>query len=152
LLALLRISAQSPHAARGVAFADFDNDGFVDVLVANNGDPPLLLHNGGNTNHFINFKLIGTKSNRDAMGARVRIVAGGIRQIREIAGGGSYLSQSDLRANFGIGKTTVAQTVEIRWPSGQTQVFHDVASNKFYLVQEGRDELSLQHFSTSNSH
>ena len=64
---------------RGVAFLDFDNDGAVDVLVAHNGDPPTLLHNeGGSGNHFINFKLVGTKSNRDAMGARIRVVAGGI--------------------------------------------------------------------------
>src|SRR6266404_362243 len=115
---------QTPHVGRGVAFADFDNDGFVDVVVANNGDPPLLLHNsGGNGNHFLNFKLVGTKSNRDAMGARIRIVAGGLSQIREIAGGGSYLSQSDLRANFGLGKATRVESVEITWPSGQRQVF-----------------------------
>lgn len=62
---------QTPYVGRGVAFVDFDNDGFVDVVVANNGDAPLLLHNsGGNGNHFLNFKLVGTKSNRDAMGAR----------------------------------------------------------------------------------
>ena len=84
---------QTPDVARGVAFADFDNDGFVYVVVANNGDVPLLLHNsGGNGNHFLSFKLVGTKSNRDAMSARIRIVAAGISQIREIAGGGSCLS------------------------------------------------------------
>src|SRR6476659_636811 len=96
---------QKPYVGRGVAFADFDNDGFMDLVVGNNGDSPLLLHNsGGNGNHFVNFKLVGTKSNSDALGARVRVVAGGISQIREIAGGGSYLSKSDLRANFGLGK------------------------------------------------
>ena len=140
------VADQTPHAARGVAFADFDNDGFVDVLVANNGDPPLLLHNGGNGNHFINFKLVGTKSNRDAMGARIRVVSGEISQIREIAGGGSYLSQSDLRANFGLGKATIAQTVEINWPSGQKQSFQDVTADKFYLITEGQNELRLQQF------
>jgi hypothetical protein len=143
---LTGIAEQSPHAARGVAFADFDNDGFVDVLVANNGDPPLLLRNSGNENHFINFKLVGRKSNRDAMGARVHIVSEGISQIREIAGGGSYLSQSDLRANFGLGKATAAQTVEITWPSGQAQVFHDVPGDRFYLLQEGKAEFETQHF------
>src|SRR5437660_8367631 len=108
------IGSQAPHAARGAAFADFDNDGFVDLIVANNGDPPLVLHNaGGNGNHFLNFKLIGTKSNRDAMGVRIRIVTGGLSQIREIAGGGSYLSQSDLRANFGLGKATRVESVEV---------------------------------------
>src|SRR4029077_18117922 len=91
-----------PFAGRGAAFAAFDNDGNIDIVVGNVGDPPLLLHNsGGSGNHFINIKLVGTKSNRDAMGARIKLVAGGITQIREIAGGGSYLSQSDLRANFG---------------------------------------------------
>jgi len=138
---------QIPYVGRGVAFADFDNDGFVDVVVGNNGDPPLLLHNsGGNGNHFLNFKLIGTKSNRDAMGARVRVLAGGVSQIREIAGGGSYLSQSDLRANFGLGKATRAETVEVRWPSGLRQVFHDIEADKFYVIEEGREQLGLQRF------
>jgi hypothetical protein len=138
---------QTAYAGRGVAFADFDNDGFMDLVVGNNDDPPLLLHNGGGTgNHFLNFKLVGTKSNRDGMGARIRVQAGGISQIREIAGGGSYLSQSDLRANFGLAKATVAETVEIKWPSGQQQVFHNVEADKFYLVEEGRDGLDMQKF------
>ena len=139
------IGAQKPNVGRGVAFADFDNDGFVDLVVGNNGDPPLLLHNSGNNgNHFVNFKLVGVKSNRDAMGARVRVVAGGISQIREIAGAGSYLSQSDLRASFGLGKATRAETVEVQWPSGQHQVFRNVEADKFYLVEEGRQEMGQQ--------
>ena len=138
---------ETPYVGRGVAFADFDNSGRVDIVVANNGDPPLLLHNGGgNGNHFLNFKLVGNKSNRDAMGARVRLVAGNVAQIREIAGGGSYISQSDLRAHFGIGKATRAERVEVRWPSGQTQIFHDLEPDKFYLIEEGRDQIGLQHF------
>src|SRR5207245_1980028 len=124
-----------------------DNDGFVDVVVANNGDPPLLVHNsGGNGNHFLNFKLVGTKSNRDAMGARIRIVTGGLSQIREIAGGGSYLSQSDLRANFGLGKATRVESVEVTWPSGQRQMFRNIEADKFYLVEEGKDQLQMQKF------
>lgn len=139
---------QTAYAGRGVAFADFDNDGFVDVLVANNGDPPLLLHNsGGNGNNFLNFKLVGTKSNRDAMGARVHVVSGTTSQIREIAGGGSYLSQSDLRANFGLGKTKKAEIVELAWPSGQKQSFKNVDANRFYLVEEGKNELQMQRIS-----
>jgi hypothetical protein len=139
---------ETPYAGRGVAFADFDNDGFVDVLVANNGDSPLLLHSsGGNGNNFLNLKLVGKKSNRDAMGARVHVVSGTMSQIREIAGGGSYLSQSDLRANFGLGKAKRADIVEIAWPSGQRQTFKDVEANKFYLIEEGKDELRVQHFS-----
>jgi predicted NUDIX family NTP pyrophosphohydrolase len=80
------------------------------------------------------------------MGARVRVVAGGISQIREIAGGGSYLSQSDLRAHFGLGKTTRAETVEVQWPSGQRQVFRNVDVDKFYRIEEGREQLGLQSF------
>jgi enediyne biosynthesis protein E4 len=136
---------QKPYVGRGVAFADFDNDGSVDLVVGNNGDPPLLLHNGaGNGNHFINFKLAGVKSNRDAMGARVRIVAGGISQIREIAGGGSYLSQSDMRANFGLGKAARVETVEVQWPSGQKQTFRNLDADKFYLIEEGKEAIGQQ--------
>ena len=136
---------QTPLVGRGVAFADFDNDGFMDVVVGNNGDPPLLLHNsGGNGNHFLNFKLVGRKSNRDAMGARVRVATGSLSQIREIAGGGSYLSQSELRAHFGLAGAVRAETVEVRWPSGERQVFHDVGADQFYLIEEGRDQLGRQ--------
>ena len=82
--------------------------------------------------------------NRDAMGARIRVLAGTTSQIREIAGGGSYLSQSDLRANFGLGKSKLAEIVEVAWPSGQRQVFHNVEADKFYLIEEGKDQLQLQ--------
>jgi enediyne biosynthesis protein E4 len=138
---------ETPYAGRGVAFADFDNDGFVDVLVANNGDPPLLLRNsGGNGNHFLNIKLVGHKSNRDAMGARIRVFAGGLSQIREVAGGGSYLSQSDLRARFGLRKATRVESIEVSWPSGQKQTFRDLDVDKFYTIEEGRDQIGPQRF------
>ena len=129
------------------AFADFDNDGNVDIVVANAGDPPLLLHNGGaGGNHFLNFKLVGTKSNRDAMGARIKLRAGGVSQIREIAGGGSYLSQSDLRAHFGLGESRQADAVEVTWPSGLRQTFRDVEADKFYVIEEGKEQLAAQKF------
>jgi len=146
------LAALPPRAGRGVAFADFDNDGFVDMVVSNNGDPPTLLHNSGNNgNHFMNFQLVGTKSNRDALGARIRVTAGETAQIREIAGGGSYLSQSELRANFGLGKNAVAQSVEVTWPSGAHQVFHDVKADQFYLIEEGRGEIGRQKIRGRNS-
>jgi enediyne biosynthesis protein E4 len=136
-----------PRAGRGVAFADFDNDGNMDVVVANDGDPPTLLHNeGADGNHFLNFKLVGTKSNRDAMGARLRLRAGKVSQIREIAGGGSYLSQSDLRAHFGIGKSTSATELEVSWPSGEHQIFRNIPADKFYLIVEGKNKLEHQQF------
>jgi hypothetical protein len=140
-----------PHAGRGAAFADFDNDGNLDIVVANNGDPPLLLHNSGAANHFVNFRLIGKKSNRDAMGARLRLKAGGLSQIREIAGGGSYLSQSDLRAHFGLGRTTRADSLEIVWPSGLRQTFRNIAADRFYAIEEGKDQLGTQQFSTKGA-
>jgi hypothetical protein len=137
----------TPYVGRGAAFADFDNDGDLDVIVANNDDSPLLLYNQGRTgNHFLTFKLTGTRSNRDAMGARVRLSAGGITQIREIAGGGSYLSQNDLRASFGLGQSTRAETVEVTWPSGLQQVFRDVEADRFYVIAEGKDQMTRQRF------
>ncbi|MBV8812011.1 MAG: CRTAC1 family protein, partial [Acidobacteriaceae bacterium] len=137
-----------PYAGRGVAFADFDNDGNVDVVVANNNDPPLLLHNSGASGrHFVTFRLVGVKSNRDAMGTRVTLKAGGSTQVREVAGGGSYLSQSDLRLHFGMGEATKAESVEVGWPSGLRQTFHDIKGDCFYVIEEGRDQLTPQHFS-----
>jgi hypothetical protein len=138
---------QTPYVGRGVAFADFDNDGFMDLVVGNNGDPPLLLRNmGGNGNHYLNLKLVGHKSNRDAMGARIRVVAGSLSQIREIAGGGSYLSQSDLRAHFGLGKATHVDSIDVSWPSGQKQAFRDLEADKFYQIDEDKEAVSLQQF------
>lgn len=136
---------ETAWAGRGAAFADFDNDGNMDVVVGNNGDPPLLMHNGGGTgNHFVNIRLAGARSNRDAMGARIRLTAGGVTRIREIAGGGSYLSQSDLRAHFGLGRSTRADIVQILWPSGLRQTFRDVDADRFYVVEEGAKNLQLR--------
>jgi hypothetical protein len=128
-----------PHLGRGAAFADFRNNGAPDIIVANNGDPPMLLRNSAGTgNHFVNIRLIGSRSNRDAMGAKIKLAAGGLRQIREISGGGSYLSQSDLRAHFGLGSNTRIETLEIWWPSGLKQTFTDVTADCFYLLEEGK--------------
>jgi len=137
-----------PYAGRGVAFADFDNDGRLEMVVGNDGDPPLLLHNDGpSDNHFVSFKLVGSRSNRDAMGARVKVRTGQLTQMREVAGGGSYLSQSDLRAHFGLGESRRADQVEVWWPSGLHQVFRDVRGDRFYQIEEGKDKLSEQKFS-----
>ena len=130
------------HLGRGAAFADFFNEGHVDIVVGNNDDPPLLLKNSsGGSNHFVSFKLIGTRSNRDAIGARLRIQAGGTAQIREIAGGGSYLSQSDLRAHFGLGGSTRIDAVQVSWPSGLKQQFRDLQADRFYVLEEGKNSV-----------
>jgi len=89
---------------------------------------------------------VGHKSNRDAMGARIRVFAGGLSQIREVAGGGSYLSQSDLRAHFGLGKAARVESVEVSWPSGQKQTFRGLDVDKFYTIEEGRDQIGPQRF------
>jgi hypothetical protein len=123
------------------AWADYDNDGFMDVVVINNiGGKSSLFHNNGNTNHWINLKLVGTASNRAAIGAKVRLLAtiGGktFWQRRDIGGGGSLAGQADLRAGFGLGDATNIDTVRIEWPSGTVQELHNVASKQFLTVTE----------------
>jgi len=103
----------------------------------------------GPRNHFVNFRLVGTRRNRDARGVRIKLRAGGISQIREIEGGGNYRSQSDLRANFGLGTSRIAEEVEVRWPSGLRQLFRNVAADRFYMIVEGHDRLQTQAFSPS---
>jgi hypothetical protein len=135
------------EAGPGVCVADDGGDNLMDedLVVANNGDPLLLLHNrGGTGNHFLNIKLVGTKSNRDATGARVRVRTGGISQIRVIMAGGSYLSHSDLRAHFGLGQSSRAESVEVSWASGLRQAFPDVAADRFYVIEKGKDQLTPQ--------
>src|SRR5438034_10210992 len=89
-------------------------------------------------------KPVGTKSNRDRIGARVTVHVDGQQQLQEVRSGGGYISQSDFRLHFGLGKATWAETIEVQWPSGQRQVFHDVSAGKFHLIEEGRDQLDLQ--------
>ncbi len=134
----------TPFNSHGVAAADFDNDGGVEILVNNSHDAPSLLKNNGDQGRWISLKLVGTKSNRDAIGARVTVSAGGHNQLQEVRSGGGYISQSDFRLHFGLGKAAKAATVEVKWPSGQRQVFHDVEADKFYLIEEGKDQLGTQ--------
>ena len=134
-----------PRLGRGAAFADLFNDGHEDIVVGNNDDPPSLLRNrSGASNHFVSFKLVGTRSNRDALGARIRVKAGGISQTREIAAGGSYMSQSDLRAHFGLGPSTLVDRVEVTWPTGIRQEFHSVKADQFYVIEEGKPAIRTQ--------
>jgi len=124
---------------RGAAFGDVANDGNVDVLLLNVGEAPTLLMNHGVAgNHRVEFRLVGTKSNRAAIGARVTVRAGGLMQINEVRGGASYLSQNDLRLHFGLGKAASIDSVEVLWPSGAVEKFSGVAADKIYTLVEGQ--------------
>jgi hypothetical protein len=123
---------------RGAAFGDIFNTGNVDIVLLNVGEPPsLLLNNNRDTNHRVLFKLMGTKSNRAAIGARVTIRAGGVQQIGEVRGGGSYLSQNDLRLHFGLGGAAKIESIEVRWPSGKVETLANVAADSIYRIVEG---------------
>jgi hypothetical protein len=126
-------------SSRGAAFGDYDNDGDIDVLVVNLDDRPTLLRNdtaGGN--HWVTLQLVGTKSNRDGIGARVRVTANGRPQTTEIRAGGSYLSSNDRRAHFGLGAANRVQQVQIQWPSGLVESANDLAADHFYVAREGQ--------------
>lgn len=126
------------HSRRGTAFGDINNDGNVDVVVYNVGGPPsLFLNETKNANHRVLFRLVGKKSNRAAIGARVTVTAGALIEIDEVRGGGGYLSSNDQRLHFGLGSAVTMKQVKIEWPSGATEELHDVAADKLYTIVEG---------------
>lgn len=126
------------HSSRGCAFGDFDNDGDIDIVVMNMNEPPSLLRNDlKNDNHWLKLKLIGTKSNRSAIGAAVIVSAGGRRQRQDVLSQSSFYSQSDLRLHFGLGQAIQADTVEIRWPSGVREMYRELKGNRTLLIREG---------------
>ena len=124
-------------SSRGAAFGDYDNDGDLDIMVSNLNDLPNLLRNDSeNSNHWLTLRLVGTKSNRDAVGAKVAALVDGGTRVVELRGGGSYLSHSDLRVHFGLGSHGQVDQLEIRWPSGQQQTFNDIQTNQFLAIGE----------------
>ncbi|MEO8736717.1 MAG: CRTAC1 family protein, partial [Edaphobacter sp.] len=136
----------TPEIGRGCAFGDINNDGNVDIVINNqNASPSLLVVTRENEYHWINFHLIGVKSNRSGIGARVRCVAGTLAQIDEVRSGGSYLSQNDLRLHFGLGEHRAVDMLEIRWPSGHIDLFRGIEANHFVQVQEGGKLTVLRH-------
>ena len=125
-------------SARGLAVGDLFNDGNVDAVIENIDGPPLVLRNqSAPDRHWIEFELAGTRSNRSAIGAELTIKSAGTIQTAEIRSGGSYLSQSDLRAHFGLDHATQVQELRIRWPSGKIEVFDNLRADRMYTMLEG---------------
>ncbi len=129
---------QARHVSRGVAVGDFDNDGDLDMLVSNNGEAVQLLRNdGGNANHWLQILLIGTRSNRDGVGARLKVVAGDLTLYDQRKGGMSYQSAQDPRLHFGLGGRTRVDLIEVRWPSGALTRLTGMVCDQILAIQEG---------------
>jgi hypothetical protein len=127
------------QSRRGIAFGDINNDGNLDFVVFNvDGPPSLFLNESHNANHRVLLRLVGSRSNRMAIGARITIDAAGMRQTDEVRGGGGYNSSNDTRLHFGLGKAAIMSGVEVRWPSGLRQEFRDVPADALYEIDEGR--------------
>jgi hypothetical protein len=126
-------------SSRGAAFGDYDNDGDMDALVLNMNDLPSLLRNdGGNKQNWIKIKLVGTKCNRTAIGARVRVTTDKHTQMDEVHSGASVMSQSDLRLHFGLGKFETVDVIEVKWPTTQKiERFTQVKANQILTIREG---------------
>jgi hypothetical protein len=126
-----------PAASRGMATADFWNDGRVSAVVNNMSAAPMLLVNlAVNRNHWLGVVLRGTRSNRDAIGARVTLRVGPARMVQEVRSGSSYLSSSDLRLHFGLGASTHVDAIDVRWPNGETEEFPGTNVDRFLTLTE----------------
>lgn len=124
--------------SRGLVAGDIDNDGDLDLLVTNNGQRADLLRNDTEAaGHALLIRLVGSTSNRDGVGARVRVTAGGLTQVREVTAGSSYLGQNDLRQHVGLGAATAVERIEVRWPGGTTDVVTNIAADRIVTIREG---------------
>ncbi|HEV3510165.1 MAG TPA: CRTAC1 family protein [Candidatus Sulfotelmatobacter sp.] len=129
---------EAPKVARSAAYGDIDNDGFLDILLTTNAGPAYLFHNEGGTNHSLRIKLVGTNSNRDGIGAIVRVTSGSDKQWKMVRSGSSYLAQSELVLTFGLAAKSKAEAVEIQWPSGQVDKLSNVNGGQTVTIQEGK--------------
>lgn len=129
---------EMPQVSRGMAIGDLFNDGSIEAVVENlKGQPMILRPEGGPANHWISFQLEGVESNRLALNARIRAIAGQLVQSGEVISGGSYLSQSDLRIHFGLGDHKQVDKAEVIWPDGKTEILTHLAADRFYSIREG---------------
>lgn len=134
----LGLPATRRRAGRGTAFGDVDNNGTVDVAINNTNDvPDLYLTRSPKDNAWLLIRLVGTRSNRSAIGARVRVAAGPVRQVEEVRGGGSYLSQNDLRVHFGLGSAARVDRIEVRWPNGRLEQWTNISTRQVLTLTEG---------------
>jgi enediyne biosynthesis protein E4 len=124
-------------AGRGLATADFFNDGQVGIAVNCRGDSPVILHNEGTSNHWLEILLIGTRSNRDGIGSVLKLSSGGRVQVDQSKGGTSYMSASDPRIHFGLGKRDKVDSLEITWPSGKVDKLRNIPVDSIIAVKEG---------------
>jgi len=126
-----------PRVSRGLALGDIDNNGYIDVVINNLDGKPTILHNDGGTgNNWITIKTVGHGMNRDAIGAKVKVVSGELVQWDEVHAGGSYLSSNDPRLHYGLGKNSKVDLIEIHWPDGKVEAIKDVAADKFITIEE----------------
>jgi hypothetical protein len=133
----------TPKAGRGTAFGDFDNDGQIDVAIANVNDRPDLFRlTGDPSHHWVTLTLVGTSSNRNAIGARVRALTGDAQQWQEVRGGGSYLSQNDFRVHFGLGSAARVDRVDVRWPNGLEERWDNLDADTIHTLKEGSGRAS----------
>lgn len=137
--------------SRGLALGDLDDDGAPEAVVSNMNEPPALLRNEGEKGNAIVIELVGTRSNRSAIGARVAVSAGAMPQVDDVRSGSSYASQSDFRLHFGLGTATMVEVVEVRWPNGSSEEFRELTANQFVTIREGDGIVKRSPFRPRNS-
>jgi hypothetical protein len=128
---------ETVESSRGAVFGDLNNDGKVDIVMLNaRARPTVMINETATSNHWVLLKLVGTKSNRSAVGAVARLTAGGRTQVDEVRAGRGYQSAEDLRLHFGLGSAPIIERLEVRWPSGITNVWHHLAADRIIQLKE----------------